>query len=452
REVMVRNGDAGKSVWVCEFGWNALPSGWSGDPSPWGSVSLDRQASYTVAAYQRMRREWPWMGVANVWLFQDPAPAPADPTQFFGLVGQDFQPRPVYTALANVMHLPPAAATGNHSAIEGSVTYDGAWQTVSAPSPSPSGMASPVSAATATLVFDGSAASVEVMRGPNFGIAYLSVDGSPTYATEVPKDDAGRAAVDLYAPSPAASRVAVAAGLPFGRHQLTLTVSGRQSPLSSGPAVQIEGFGVGLTKDQRTAYAGGILLGLGLVLLGWKTLAMTARRLARYSGGASQRLAALNGRLAALPGGLLVPLAALGVSLGLFYAGRPLPVALFGALLFAGAALWRPDLALVFVPLVAPFYLQPRHIGALDVPLSEAVIWLCIAAWLLRSAWRGEWAWPRSELMWPALLLFAAATASVFAADYPRYALREWRTDVLEPLLFFWLLLTVRPPLRPMLR
>ena len=39
REVMLRHGDGGKAVWVTEFGWNALPEGWTGDPSPWGEVS-----------------------------------------------------------------------------------------------------------------------------------------------------------------------------------------------------------------------------------------------------------------------------------------------------------------------------------------------------------------------------------------------------------------------------
>src|SRR6185437_8201785 len=34
---------------------------------------------------------------------------------------------------------------------------------------------------------------------------------------------------------------------------------------------------------------------------------------------------------------------------------------------------------------------------------------------------------------------------------YPRYALREWRTDVVEPLVFFALILLVRPRVKSML-
>ncbi|MBV9120515.1 MAG: cellulase family glycosylhydrolase, partial [Chloroflexi bacterium] len=125
RQIMVRNGDGGKSVWVSEFGWNALPPGWAGDASPWGSVTLSQQAQYTVAALQRAQREWPWLGVMNLWLFQDPSPAERDPTQFFGLVGPDFQPRPVYDALKRLIQQQPMAPTGPASA--SSASYSGPW-------------------------------------------------------------------------------------------------------------------------------------------------------------------------------------------------------------------------------------------------------------------------------------------------------------------------------------
>ena len=61
-------------------------------------------------------------------------------------------------------------------------------------------------------------------------------------------------------------------GLPFGTHELTLTVSGSQSSLSSGPAIEVNGFNIGLTRDQRPLYAGGLLLLAGALILGWQGL------------------------------------------------------------------------------------------------------------------------------------------------------------------------------------
>jgi O-antigen ligase len=393
RQVMVRNGDAAKPVWVSEFGWNALPLGWTGDASPWGSVSLAQQAGYTVAAYQRAQREWPWLGVMNLWLFQDLAPAPNDPTQFFGLVDEQFQPRPVYDAVRALTQQPASAATGSWSADAAAVQYSGAWQA--------SPRVSPVSGASATVRFEGSAVSLELARGPAAGIAYLAVDGSPTFATDVPKDSAGRAAVDLYAATAGRQLIPVASGLPSGMHELTATVSGLANPASSGPAVEIDGFSVGLSRDQRPYYAGGLLTVAGALVLGWRGL---------------RALAARDSRI--------------------------LPLARF---------LGRGDALLLAVPLSIPFYLQPLRVRGVEVPASEALIGLALAAYVLRTALAGEWRWPRTAFGWPALLFFAAATLSVGAAEFPRYALREWRTDVLEPLILFVLILLVRPRVKVML-
>ncbi|MFI5266889.1 MAG: O-antigen ligase family protein [Chloroflexota bacterium] len=431
RQVMVRNGDAAKSVWVCEFGWNALPAGWTGDASPWGSVSLDEQANWTVQAYQRAQREWPWLGVMNLWLFQDPTPAAKDPTQFFGLVDQQFQPRPVYEAIRALAHAPPAAPTSHQPASNAAATYSGAWAA------SASGQASPVSGATATLRFNGSAVSLRTARGPGSGIAYLSVDGSPTYATDIPKDSAGRAALDLYAPTAAPALIPVASGLPSGPHDLTVTVSGLANPASAGPAIEIDGFASGVTRDQRPYYAGGLLLAIGLLAAAWR---FTPSPVATGEGWGEGTFRAP----------VAATLALQSLALGALYFGRPLPLTALGAAAFLGLAIIRLDTALLFVPVAIPFYLQPIHIRSAEIPLSEALIALTLTACLIRGVWRG-WRWPKSAFTLPAALFFLAATASVFAAAYPRYALREWRTDFVEPLIFFALILLVRPRVKSML-
>jgi hypothetical protein len=101
REVMVKNGDEHKPIWIAEVGWNAVPDDHSiiqwGE---FGQVTLEQQGQYLVRAYQRIRSEWPWVGVAFTWFFK-----PADEHEknqakyYFRLVNPDFTPLPAYDAI-----------------------------------------------------------------------------------------------------------------------------------------------------------------------------------------------------------------------------------------------------------------------------------------------------------------------------------------------------------------
>jgi GH35 family endo-1,4-beta-xylanase len=99
RELMVRNGDAAKPIWVSEMGWNVLPPG-APEPHIFGEVTSEQQARYTVRALQRAREEWPWMGVMNVWFLKlaDDRER-GDQIAGFRLLDTDFRPRPVYYAI-----------------------------------------------------------------------------------------------------------------------------------------------------------------------------------------------------------------------------------------------------------------------------------------------------------------------------------------------------------------
>jgi len=101
RDVMVKNGDEHKPIWLAEVGWNAVPN----DPKiiqagEFGRVTLQQQGEYLVRAYQRIREEWPWAGVAFAWFFK-----PADEHErnqakyYFRLVDPDFTPLPAYDAI-----------------------------------------------------------------------------------------------------------------------------------------------------------------------------------------------------------------------------------------------------------------------------------------------------------------------------------------------------------------
>ena len=111
-DIMTRYGDTTTPVWATEFGYNALPKGWAGEPSIWGpNVDEQTQARYLVGGLTRMKGEWPWMGNIYIWGFRwaerpgtfgkDPnnPVGPPKPEPYFALVNFDFTPRPSWNAV-----------------------------------------------------------------------------------------------------------------------------------------------------------------------------------------------------------------------------------------------------------------------------------------------------------------------------------------------------------------
>jgi hypothetical protein len=106
REIMVTNGDAHKPIWISELDWSPVPE----DVTPvYGRVSEEVRARYVVEAYQRMREEWPWMGVACFWFFKRADDSERDqPSYYFRMVEPDFTPLPVYGAVRDYAASLPA--------------------------------------------------------------------------------------------------------------------------------------------------------------------------------------------------------------------------------------------------------------------------------------------------------------------------------------------------------
>ncbi len=77
RELMVAHGDAGKPIWLSEAAWNAVPSyeehpGEIDARGNFGQVTLEQQARYMPLFYERIRHEWPYVGMVNYWFFTLP--------------------------------------------------------------------------------------------------------------------------------------------------------------------------------------------------------------------------------------------------------------------------------------------------------------------------------------------------------------------------------------------
>jgi hypothetical protein len=99
RDLMVRNGDEHKPIWISEMNWNAVPKD-NGLPPNYGQVTLEQQARWAPLAYERARKEWPWIGVINFWFFKRADDSEKNQTwYYFRMADPDFTLMPVHDAM-----------------------------------------------------------------------------------------------------------------------------------------------------------------------------------------------------------------------------------------------------------------------------------------------------------------------------------------------------------------
>ncbi len=136
RDIMVRHGDAHKPVWITEMGWDSPPKEL---PAPYGRVTEATRARYTVAAYERIGREWPWIGPAFVWFFRRPDfEWHQRPEGYFRLVEPDWVELPVFGALQELARRRPVVlAAGVHWPDDWGLVYAGPWQEAQGPGGAP---------------------------------------------------------------------------------------------------------------------------------------------------------------------------------------------------------------------------------------------------------------------------------------------------------------------------
>jgi GH35 family endo-1,4-beta-xylanase len=91
REIMVRNGDADKTVMITEGGWNDHPR-WT------KAVRPAERVRNSVRAYEMALDEWPWVEAVCFWAFRYPRAARTY-QDYFTFVDGEFRPKPVYEAL-----------------------------------------------------------------------------------------------------------------------------------------------------------------------------------------------------------------------------------------------------------------------------------------------------------------------------------------------------------------
>lgn len=464
REVMVQHGDSDSALWAGNFGWNALPEGWSGRPSIWGQTDLASQAEHSWTAYQRALEEWPWAGVL---FLENYAPDAAldDPRWGFALVNPDLTPRSSLLDSQLAAPLPNFQFPDPQRQI-----YLGDWEF------QPNyGADISQSGDQVQLLFEGTDFGLRVRRGDYRAYFYVDVDGVP--ANLLPTDERG-AYLCLTSPDRGADDVVtipVAAHLVPGHHTAEIVAERGWDQWA------LVGFSAANLPDPHPWQRARLLLGLlalGLAWLVWRTMrGLDPSHWRRTPQSFLDRLGKTGQWL--LAGAVAVVFALSGWFTWLDPAGSPfrrlgdgsqtLILAAVTALFYfspwlllniaSGLALfllicWRLELGLVLIALSAPFYVNPKPLANYRFSLVEIVLLMSLAAWVLNllfAARRGDARFSLSKIRerlspldLPIAFFLAVATLSLLFTERLDVASNEWRVVVVEPVLFYLLLRTSR--------
>ncbi|HET6316877.1 MAG TPA: O-antigen ligase family protein [Chloroflexota bacterium] len=115
----------------------------------------------------------------------------------------------------------------------------------------------------------------------------------------------------------------------------------------------------------------------------------------------------------------------------------------FGVLAVLASVLWRPMLGPLLIGAAVPFYFFGRPLaGPLAVSPPGLVLLLAWPAALIRC--RRQLRLPLTPYDAPLALLLVASLLALLVSEYPLLSARELRALILEPVLFFWLLVALR--------
>lgn len=91
REIMVEQGDAEKSIYITETGWNDHPR-WT------MAVKPGQRIQNTVEALSYAEEHWPYVEMLAIWAFRYPAPTKSY-MDYYTLVTPEFVTKPIYEAI-----------------------------------------------------------------------------------------------------------------------------------------------------------------------------------------------------------------------------------------------------------------------------------------------------------------------------------------------------------------
>ncbi len=461
RRVMEAHGEGDKAIWASDLGWNSLPPSWPSPPSIWGEVDEATQAAYTVEAFRRIEREWPWMGTACVNNLQPRPPAEGEALDAethwgFALLTPEGRSRPVYEALRRWNARPRVATTGRWLAATPYARYEGAWRF------GPLGADIGASGDRVRFTFRGTDVALTVRRGPYRAFLFVTVDGEP--APALPRDERGRAYVVLYDPLAAVATVPLAEGLPDGMHQVEVVadrgwyqwslvdwrVAERPSLAHERAArllfaaLMAAGGLLAFAAGRRTRREEFLHLLRRFALPVWVRRLLTTLDAALFSLAAWLSWAEGSFRRLGAGGGWGVMV----LALCLFYLSPWVVVTWLSGIVLFFLLLIEPAWGLALTVAALPFYLHPLSLFGKSFALSELLLLMTAAAFavealLLRERRAARGGGDRALTRAVALYVGVGLLASLLAA-HRHEALREFRLVIAEPALFFFLVMRLR--------
>lgn len=295
-DVMVKNGDSNKAVWFNEYGWNASPP--TDQPPhikdfPWGRVTPEQQADYTVRGIEYARKNWPWAGVFTIWYLREVGDTPDTTSEYyFALVGPDFEVSPFYKSVALVANsLDKVAMPGGWGPLSPPVQAGADWRVQLNPAV-PGGVYVAPSTVSATLQITFRGTDVKLMLVPLTDTAtitgttvaaryYVTVDGkSDDVSPNLLRDEQRQAYIEVPTAGQA-TEVTLVSGLgsQFRTTLHTLQIRIGPNPAANGEArlhgggglyapleqhIDLPGIGV-MTVEAHSSYM--LLAALSLIVL-----------------------------------------------------------------------------------------------------------------------------------------------------------------------------------------
>ncbi|MCW1971024.1 MAG: O-antigen ligase family protein [Anaerolineae bacterium] len=505
RETMFLRNDGEKSIWITQFGWNALPAHWQGQPSAWGSVSEQQQADYFVQAIQRAAQEWHWLGAMFVENLQ-PNQAPDHPRWGFALLDQLGRPRPIYKALPQAIYETEFAARSQTFASCNQFAAKGHFPPATCYQPNPLalfsegwrfsnlGVDTPQREdAQVTIRFKGDALALIVRRDNYRAYTYISIDGKP--ANLLPRDERGSYLIMTSSNlKPQVETIEVANGLGAGEHAAVLRVDRGWNQWSlvgwSSRSVDV----AHIYAPTRQFLLGYIALSaLALLLAGvgarWQDLLIPLWRHAQ------PHIRSARGLLTGIATALIVWGSAAvtwAQDVALAYRNLPLPTHVVLSAFTSGLFIWSPmfvlglvalgvlfvivlmrlDVGLTLLAFFIPFFIVPQRLFASAFSMVELLTLMCLVSWAIRQGlrlrdWRlGIKDWrtannPQSLIPAPQFSIFnfqfsislldlsilafvLVSLASAWQAEYKVEAFRELRTAIAEPAALYLMLRTTQ--------
>ena len=449
REVMIANGDDESPLWISEYGWNALPESWQGEPSIWGSVTQDEQAAYTLSAIRRAEREWTWLGGMLLAEWQPNTPLESAK---WGFAVYDQQDNPTLLANALASYAAPLIGDGRYPAANPSAGYSGVWTFGELGAD-----IGWIQDSQFQFRFTGSDIGLILRQGDYEAYLYPTIDGIA--ANALPTDAAGNGFINLKSDDleTHVSIVPVSRNLVPGEHILRAAADrGWDRWALVGYAVSSGDLAAPYNHQIVIAVLAVVITGAAAVVtavqVNWMPLFQRITGIWRTLGTVGELIFSGITSFALLIGVFLtwgdatpalfrrepVQLGVAIITAGVIYVEPGLLITLVSAAILFVVLYHRPLYGLMLTLFYAPFFLFPVELLIFAFPMAEILILLTGVAWGLRALAEIERA-RRNKMLtavplvdrlmqlhaldWAMLAWAAIGTLSIIWADYRAPAL-----------------------------